>query len=149
MKMDMHKQLPLLQETHIGFTGTRHGMTREQKRRLLLLFEEVANKHRRVVFHHGDCVGADEQAHHLARKFPFKIVGHPPTKDTLRAFCECDEMREPKDYLVRNHEIVDESMYVIAAPQEAEQQLRSGTWATARYAEKRGKLWVIIRPWFI
>lgn len=141
-----HRRLVPLTETHVGFTGTRKGMTRDQKRRLLLLFEEITNKSRHVVFHHGDCVGADAEAHHLARKFPFKIVGHPPINDKFRAFCDFDEVREEKDYLDRNRDIVDESMYVIGAPAEPEQQLRSGTWSTIRYAEKCGKLWVIVRP---
>jgi hypothetical protein len=51
-----------------------------------------------------------------------------------------------KPYLVRNHEIVDDSQVLIAAPKEFTEQLRSGTWATIRYARKIGRTVRIVFP---
>ena len=45
----------------IGFTGTRQGMTAEQKSALRNLLDGGAGD-----FHHGDCIGADSEAHGIA-----------------------------------------------------------------------------------
>jgi hypothetical protein len=47
--------------TSIGFTGTRQGMTAEQKSALRNLLDGGAGD-----FHHGDCIGADSEAHGIA-----------------------------------------------------------------------------------
>jgi hypothetical protein len=79
-----------------------------------------------------------------------RIVIHPPTDPKKRAFCKgAAEIREPKPYLDRNHDIVDEgSGLLIAAPFQEEEILRSGTWATVRYAWKIGRALdvFVIRP---
>lgn len=75
------------------------------------------------------------------------IIGHPPEQGNRRAFLDYDEEREPKSYLKRNHDIVDEGVDgLIAAPNGWVEELRSGTWATVRYARKlKRRIW-IIRP---
>ncbi len=64
----------------------------------------------------------------------------------MRNFSKGDETRKPKPYLKRNHDIVDESDILIGFPSSEEERLRSGTWATVRYARKTGKRIYIIFP---
>ncbi len=97
-------------------------------------------------FHHGDCIGADKEAHEMVREFHPEclIVGHPPSNQIKRAGTLCDIFRPALPYLDRNHAIVDAVSVLIAAPKDPSEQLRSGTWATIRYA--RGKIPVHILP---
>ena len=92
-------------------------------------------------FHHGDCVGADEQAHKIISKFypQVIIVLHPPENNSSRAFCESKHSRAPLPYLDRNKEIVKETDFIFAAPKTNTEILRSGTWSTVRFARKMGK----------
>ena len=65
----------------IGFTGTRYGMTVAQRRTLRSLLANGAGRE----FHHGDCVGADAEAHDIAVALGIEPVIHPPVIDILRA----------------------------------------------------------------
>lgn len=125
----------------MGFTGTRKGMTLEQWSmvdKLSQLYDEV---------HHGDCLGADYQMHLIAQGNEQRIIGHPPSDPKHRAWATgFTEMREEKPYLDRNKDIVDETDTLIVVPAEFEEQLRSGTWSTWRYAVKQGKDYVIVFP---
>jgi hypothetical protein len=67
------------------------------------------------------------------------IVIHPPAIETQRAFKTAADVRAPKPYLDRNKEIVRETALLVAAPAEAVEQLRSGTWSTVRYARWLGR----------
>lgn len=128
---------------HVGFTGTQHrGMTLSQR----MEFENLLRPD--DVVHHGDCVGADKDADTIARRVGCKVVIHPPDNDSKRAFCAQpgDEVRKPLPYLVRNRDIVNESETVIAAPRTAIEELRSGTWATIRYARQKRRSLIILRP---
>jgi hypothetical protein len=125
----------------IGFTGTQFGMTNRQKKSFIRLL--LSQKIIPTEFHHGDCIGADEQANKIVGIIP-KIVIHPPSFDAKRAFCFSRDVRSPKPYIERNHDIVDETDVLIACPRTKEEELRSGTWATIRYARKTGKpIWYI------
>tara|TARA_Y100000034_G_scaffold137014_1_gene218432 strand:- start:3830 stop:4225 length:396 start_codon:yes stop_codon:yes gene_type:complete len=124
---------------HTGFTGTRKGLSERQRNVLALLLRDCT-------FHHGDCEGADTEAHGIARENGCSVHLHPPINDSARAFCEADVSEEPKEYLVRNHDIVDFSDVLIACPRQKKEQLRSGTWATIRYARKAGKSLMIVFP---
>ena len=120
----------------VSFTGTQDGMTSDQKYEL----ENLLNQLEASEFHHGDCEGADEEAHDIALGMGLKIVKHPPTNPRKRAFCKgAAEVREEKDYLIRNHDNVDEGEVLIATPKEMVEKIRSGTWATVRYARKKGR----------
>lgn len=128
----------------VGFTGTQDGMTEAQDEALdawLLSHDDIA------WFHHGDCIGSDKQAHDAALGNGINIAIHPPSDSSKRAWCMgAREVRDPKPYLDRNHDIVDECDVLIATPKTFIEVLRSGTWATIRYALKRGKPVTIIWP---
>jgi len=126
-----------------GFTGTRNGMSAAQKRALEDLLVGRSVRH----LHHGDCTGADAEAHDVAIRLYVIPVIHPPTDPTRRAFksAPASHLREPLPYLERNHAIVNESDFLIAAP-DGPETLRSGTWATVRYARKVGKRVLVIMP---
>jgi hypothetical protein len=128
----------------VGFTGTRRGMTPDQRSAVRLALREFAADGSE--FHHGDCVGADEEAAAIARELGYKIVGHPPSNDSKRAFVIADEEWKRKDYITRNHDIVNAVDVMIAAPRETKEVLRSGTWATIRYAQKRKVPMLIVKP---
>jgi hypothetical protein len=121
----------------IGFTGTRNGMTDEQKKNV----GEALVSMEPTEVHHGDCIGADAEFHDicltLKKIMNIRIVIHPPKDEKYRAFCEgADEIWAKREYLDRNHDIVDCSDILIGAPK-GEETLRSGTWATIRYARKK------------
>jgi hypothetical protein len=107
----------------IGFTGTREGMSDCQ----IHQFERIvlALSYNLLEFHHGDAAGADRQARDLiSGSFSryIEIVAHPAGPDPL----------------ARNREIVAESDILIAAPLTDKETIRSGTWATIRYARRAG-----------
>ncbi len=127
--------------SRVGFTGTQQGMTPEQLRELPALIAGA------LEFHHGDCVGSDEQAHGLALAACLWIKAHPARFKGKRAFCDrCNVVAAAKDPLVRNRDIVDETDRLIATPRWMYEALRSGTWATVRYARKIGRPITIIWP---
>lgn len=119
---------------HIGFTGTRQGMQPIQKHNLRLVLSALRSPSRPQWFHHGDCVGADAEAHEIARELGFKTHIHPPTISSKRAFCQGDELSEPKSYLTRNRQIVNSVSIMIAAPSSYDWETPSGTRNTFNYA---------------
>lgn len=121
----------------IGFTGTQLGMSQQQKEQFVLKCEELGI----TEFHHGDCIGADAEAHDIVREFfpNVWIVGHLPKYKNKQAFRKCDEYRDPLDYLVRDKNIVSETEFLIGAPKTDDEELRSGTWTTIRYSRKANK----------
>ena len=120
----------------VGFTGTREGMSQNQKEQLVLKLQELGV----TEFHHGDCAGADEQAHEIVREFfpAVKVVVHPPLSSYLRANCTGDSCREPADYLERDRRIVDETDCLIGTPL-SDTPTKSGSWYTINYARKKFK----------
>jgi hypothetical protein len=126
----------------VGFTGTQRGMTKAQRERLT---SDVFNAIHIDEFRHGDCEGADETASRIANDFNVQVIIHPPLDPKKRAFC-IGHTLTPKPYLERNHDIVDACNLLIATPGQKQEQLRSGTWATIRYATKKGKPVLIIYP---
>jgi hypothetical protein len=132
---------------HVGFTGTQTGLTTEQRARLYDSLLGLKTFYGGIIYmHHGDCVGADVQAHTIADRLDFHIVLHPPTSNAKRAFSVCDEVRKPWPYLRRNRDIVAESDLVVACPKTSTEELRSGTWMTIREARRKHKPLVIIYP---
>lgn len=123
----------------LGFTGTRDGMTFAQMLTVAHMVERCDE------LHHGDCVGADFDAHRLAMHHQKRVVIHPPDNDRLRARCWANEFRDEKPYLDRNRDIVDESDVLIATPKETCEG-KGGTWYTVRYARKVGKEVNVVWP---
>lgn len=130
----------------IGFTGTREGMTPNQRSQ----FWSFILRFPPDLFRHGVCVGADSQAVNIVRQLTPrpKIFGH--FGDIPGMTCDiatgwCDDTAPPEPCLVRNRHIVDGSDMLIACPKGPEER-RSGTWATVRYARKQGKRILIIWP---
>ena len=74
-----------------------------------------------------------------------RIICHPPIRTKYQAFGSYHETREPKDYLVRDQDNVNESDFLLAAP-DGPERVRSGTWTTVRYARKKGIPITIIMP---
>lgn len=134
---------------HYGFTGTQRGMTILQINTVTKLIEGLINKSdTQMIFHHGDCVGADEQAHAIAFERGVLIHVHPPTKRHKRAFTKGWTWCEPPaEYMVRNRVIVQYGLDgLIAVSETMYEQVRSGTWATVRYARllKRKPIWIVL-----
>ena len=125
----------------VGFTGTREGMTQAQREAVAGVLARLSA----LEFHHGDCIGADEQAAEIARTIGYKIYSHPPSNAAIRAFTTADVELEPRDYLVRNRAIVDATDVMVAAPVGPEVQ-RSGTWSTVRYARRIGRVVHVVMP---
>jgi hypothetical protein len=131
----------VIKRNDIGFTGTQSGMTLAQK---IMVAKQIAALHP-VEVHHGDCIGADSDFHKICEKQDKYIHIHPPINNSKRAFCDGHLVHEPREYLDRNHDIVDESYILIATPSGPEKQ-RSGTWATIRYAKKKGIMVIVVYP---
>jgi hypothetical protein len=126
-----------------GFTGTRQGMTEAQKAALRSFLQGGSGE-----LHHGDCIGADAEAHGIAMDCGYLPIIHPPSDYSHRAWCEAPRhlMKTEKTHFARNRDIVDETTCLIATPAQPEEQPRGGTWYTIRYARKRGKPTVLILP---
>lgn len=105
----------------IGFTGTRGGMTPEQK----ASFEaELWALPPGAAFHHGACVGADEEAVFLVHKVaaqtsPTWVAAHPGPKtrwDSQAAREASALCHGRKDYRPRNTDIVKACDVLCAGP---------------------------------
>lgn len=110
----------------VGFTGTRAGMSAIQKQQLATVLRWL-NEGDAVAFtelHHGMAVGADMEAETIAKANGWYVVKRHPASG------------KP---LARNRQIVAACDVLIAAPRTDQEELRSGTWATVRYARQAGK----------
>ena len=105
--------------------------------RVLMLVKRTCTE-----FHHGDCIGADEEAHLIAARIlgEERIWIHPPRKKGKRAFCTSPHILPVDDYLPRNRSIVTMTDALLAAPKSMTEEFRgSGTWMTIREAERQHK----------
>ncbi len=129
----------------VGFTGTLSGMNDRQALKLAGFLRALSVPSPIDEFHHGDCTGADEQFHKIVGDYERTYI-HPPEDSKKRAWCSSDHILKPKPYLDRNHDIVDATDVLIATPRTNHEELRSGTWATIRYAIKKEKKLIVIYP---
>lgn len=129
----------------LGFTGSRFGMSEAQQQRVNAAIAHL----RPSQFRHGECQGADFQAHLLAWAFgDVKFVLHPPVETGLVQRCTIGRITRmaPEPYLVRNRRIVDACDVLLGAPAEEQEQVRGGTWSTVRYARAQGKTVYVVLP---
>lgn len=124
----------------LGISGTRTGMTEAQRTTATAIIRRAGE------MHHGDCVGADADAHALATAAGVPTVTHPPVDGRLRAYTTATCARPPLPYLTRNRMIVAATDLLLAVPAEPAEQARGGTWYTVRHARRAGKPVVIIWP---
>lgn len=128
----------------IGFTGTRRGMTNQQKETVTRIIQDLPHVRKA---HEGDCIGSDHDFCHICNSLDIKLVGHPPDVPTYRAFHFKDVMMlPPKPYLERNDDIIKFSKIMIATPGEYIEKKRSGTWYTIRHARKARREIFIVFP---
>ena len=140
--------------TSVGFTGTRKGMNDRQLDQLAVMLDALRDPRSyqdggsQNPFHFGGAPGADLQARKVAKPLSYGIEWHPsPGVDlaTLvqKGYADVQELLAEKWHevfppLVRNHHIVDAVQMLLAAPHTDIEELRSGTWATIRYARLKG-----------
>lgn len=117
-------------------------MTDAQRAKVNRLLRELAP----IWAHHGDCIGADDQFHDLAKLAGAKIMLHPPEKPDLRAFRLGDDIAREKPYLARNRDIVNACEVLIATPKEHGWSQSGGTWYTINYAYQQGVETVVVWP---
>ena len=131
---------------HVGFTGTRHGMTEAQKSAVFNLVSDLAHVDN-LTTHHGDCIGADAEFHNISCLLATRLVVHPPVDESHRAFVkDAHEWRAACTHFARNRAIVLESTVMIATPYEAKRQMRGGTWYTISRAMLSGKPLALVLP---
>ena len=130
----------------IGITASRKGISAQA----LETFEAVLQEHPELEeLHHGDCVGGDEQIHMMVQNIvpEVRLVIHPPINEDLRANCKgAYKVLPKKDYMSRNHDIVNTSEVIVGFPNGNHEIIRSGTWATLRFARKKNKKIIVIYP---
>jgi hypothetical protein len=129
-------------QMNVGFTGTRLQLSNT----CITNLKQVLEYLNVTTFKHGDCEGADTIAHNIAKQLGYSVEVHPPNVDSKRTFCDGDIIHDPKPYIDRNKDIVDECDILIATPHTNHETIRSGTFSTIRYARKKGKKIIIIYP---
>jgi len=129
----------------VSFTGTREGMTDEQKK----TFAKLLKKLNCTLFIHGDCKGADTHAHNIVKKYGLdseNIHIRPCNLKKWRANCNGKVIEKPKDPLKRNKEIVADGEILIGTPPTEYELYMGGTWYTLHYAKEKELPYIIIWP---
>lgn len=131
---------------HVGFTGTRKGMTVNQLGMVKALLAQGKSPQALAEswFHHGMCIGSDTEAHKIAKGLTHKIYGHPPSDKKYYSdlALECDAIDPPYSYHGRNQRIVMAVRFLIATPYD--NSGKGGTWWTINCARKMNKPRIII-----
>ena len=135
----------------IGVTATRAGLVEKQRDNLWRVLRRIEPRAVRI----GDCVGGDADVHALILRMHWtyrdgfrrpRLIAHLPDDDRQRAFLAYDEQVAPKPFRERNKDIAEQSDLTIALPRTNDEELRSGTWATARDAYRADKSVLILWP---
>lgn len=133
----------------VGFSGTRDGMTDDQRRELL----HWLSCNKPIEAHHGCCVGADDEFHRLMMWARVPIILHPPKNAKLTVvqhFMDVpgDHVCPDLPYLDRNKAIADAVDWMVFAPKTEVEVKRSGTWATIRYFKRtaKGRGFLLMKP---
>lgn len=125
----------------ISVTSTRAGLTDSQKSVAVKFLK--ASKDKRLA--HGDCFGGDSDLHNIAKELEYEIYIFPCNIKKARAFNNnAVSVAEEKSPLERNKDIVKAGDVLLVFPKTKSEEVRSGTWATFRFANKIGKeVWII------
>jgi hypothetical protein len=120
----------------LGITGTRDGPRPAQTAATLKFMRGL--KPYRVV--HGGAPGFDMIAHGIAEALRVReIEVHPSTVRSQSIIAGAGVVVYPElPPLERNHVIVKRVYGLLACPKTDDEELRSGTWATVRYAREAG-----------
>lgn len=132
----------------MAFTATRKGITVGQ----IASAREIAEAEMPTTFLHGCAEGGDRQLHGVAtpgrrelcpsRKDQFKwAMDNKADGDSIR---DIPVGKTPE--IRRNREMVDRCCVLVACPETETEVVRSGTWATVRYARSKGKRLAVISP---
>lgn len=145
----------------LGFTGTREGCSFKQKDYIRYFLRQE----RPTQAHHGGCIGADTEFHHLVTQYNngvrpqdrCRIVVHPPTN--LKYATPVDELiamtqgypldiLPPRGYHERDRDIVKASDHMLAVSLAGDTlgTMGSGTWWTVRCAVALRKPVTVIYP---
>lgn len=132
---------PPIKTMRVGFTGTRKGMTNDQKFKVREELEYYRSDVFEFWFLHGNCVGSDEQALHIATSLGYKTRAYPTDMPDLQipVFLS-DEAMEYAQPLTRNRRIVRDADVMIATPKESVEPASyrgSGTWFTINHCRKQ------------
>lgn len=147
-KGNIHLDPPGAVRKHIGFTGSRFGMTDNQHSEVAFLIAMLGGFDILITAHHGDCIGSDAEFHELARRCGALVEVHPgPANDVARQAGCWGNVRHPaKKHMRRNMDIVLASEVMIATPHGAWEQTIGGTWRTVEMARQEKKPLVIVWP---
>jgi hypothetical protein len=118
----------------VGVTGTREGMSQYQEDAVRFILNNLCIL---GALRHGDCIGVDVQIAEIEKQLGGWTIAHPPIVNKYRGFHKSTLIMEPKPFMVRDKDIVDGVDLMIACPKQNYEIVRSGTWATIRYARKK------------
>ena len=140
-----------------AFTGTRADMTPRQASTVQRVYEKnIGLTH----LYHGGCHGADRTAHRLMLDTDVEEFNIYPSNVEQVEWAQLEVDRTVREYhkavfihnidapLRRNRRMVDATVVLVAAPRTLsyDEERRSGTWATIRYARHLGKPIYIVWP---
>lgn len=129
----------------LGFTGTREGMTQAQRAALPSVVSALPE---RII--HGGARGADAELHAwllMAGMAPGSIDVWPASLDRWSFYADTGAVVHPiAAPLARDHIIAKNCDRLLATPRTMTEIIRSGTWATIRYARKARKPITIVLP---
>lgn len=129
----------------LGITGTRAGFAEPQLRAVRGVVAVLPD---RVV--HGGAIGVDEALDRWFRSLglpPDRVEVYPANAERARAMAMNGSRIHPvMSPLHRNRLIVARCDHLLACPGTMTETLRSGTWATMRYARAAGKPITLVLP---
>lgn len=124
----------------IGFSGSRQGMSATQKDILFNLLKDKAGE-----FHHGNCIGADSEAHDMATVLNYKVCIHDPLNQGSNWAGKRGALHyPPMPYKVRNKNIVEKTAVLFACPLAFDG--KGGTWNAIEWAKRLKRQFYIILP---
>lgn len=118
----------------LGFTGSRRGMTPAQRNTVHCFLTSLPDLDSVV---HGGAIGADATFDQLARHLNIERLILPSNIPSQTMADQGSQWLAPQPPLTRNHNIVDACSFMLATPAEYSEIVRSGTWATIRYARRQ------------